>query len=306
MSQVIEETKAGLPTNEAIIDDLTKDLEQSLEGSGCAPEMANEDVPEIGSATTAVSGKEKESDAAFKSMVVNASEGEKDSNLDSSSDSDEPSRTEIEEVVIDEDYLKALEEKMTTEEKEENRKESQDLKSVGNKCFKEEKYKEAFDNYAHALQICPLSFFKDRSIMYSNRAATRLRLGQKEEAILDCSKAVELNPNYLKAVLRRAQTYELLEKLDEALEDYQKVVNLDPTNQEAREACLRLPHEIEERNEKLKTEMMGKLKDLGNMILRPFGFSTDNFNLEKDPNTGSYSVQFSQGAPPPNTPGNGK
>jgi len=38
----------------------------------------------------------------------------------------------------------------------------------------------------------------------------------------------------------------------------------------------------------------GKLKDLGNTVLGKFGLSLENFKAEKDPNTGSYSINFKQ------------
>ena len=69
---------------------------------------------------------------------------------------------------------------------------------------------------------------------------------------------------------------------------------MDPANVEAKTHISRLQPIIAERNEKMKEEMLGKLKDLGNMILKPFGLSTNNFQLQQDPNTGSYSVNFSQ------------
>lgn len=39
---------------------------------------------------------------------------------------------------------------------------------------------------------------------------------------------------------------------------------------------------------------VGKLKDLGNNILGRFGLSLDNFKAEKDPETGSYSINFNK------------
>ncbi|KOB68060.1 putative tetratricopeptide repeat domain 1 [Operophtera brumata] len=93
---------------------------------------------------------------------------------------------------------------------------------------------------------------------------------------------------------KRAQSYEASEKFDESLADYKKILELDPSHQEARKASLRLPPLIEAKNEKLKEEMLGKLKDLGNMILKPFGLSTNNFQMDQDPDTKGYKINFKQ------------
>uniref|UniRef100_A0A9L0TJN4 Tetratricopeptide repeat domain 1 n=1 Tax=Equus caballus TaxID=9796 RepID=A0A9L0TJN4_HORSE len=106
--------------------------------------------------------------------------------------------------------------------------------------------------------------------------------------------AIKLNPSYIRAILRRAELYEKTDKLDEALEDYKSILEKDPSVHQAREACMRLPKQIEERNERLKEEMLGKLKDLGNLVLRPFGLSTENFQIKQDSSTGSYSINFVQ------------
>lgn len=93
---------------------------------------------------------------------------------------------------------------------------------------------------------------------------------------------------------RRAKLYEQDDKLDEALADCKRVLDIDSGQREAREAQARLTPLINERNEKLKTEMLSSLKDLGNMILKPFGLSTSNFQMQQDPNSGSYSINFNQ------------
>ncbi|NXU85708.1 TTC1 protein, partial [Xiphorhynchus elegans] len=195
---------------------------------------------------------------------------------------------------LDEEYLLELEKDMPEEEKQRRRKESTMLKEKGNEQFKKGDYGEAEDSYTKALQICPACFQKDRAVLFSNRAAAKMKQDKTEAALSDCTKAVELDPHYIRALLRRAELYEKTEKLDEALEDYKAVLEKDPSVHQAREACMRLPRQIEERNEKLKKEMLGKLKDLGNLVLRPFGLSTENFQIKQDSSTGSYSINFVQ------------
>lgn len=195
---------------------------------------------------------------------------------------------------IDEIALKDLELNLSEEEKQERIKEADLLKVNGNEEFMKENYKESIIVYTTALKTCPFSFAKNRAILYSNRAAAKTKLGLKESAIEDCTNAIDLDDTYIKAFSRRALLYEETDKLDEALADYKKILELQPSNQTALDATMRLPQQINERNERLKAEMMGKLKDLGNMILRPFGLSTDNFQLNQDPSTGGYSIKFQQ------------
>ncbi|XP_034255584.1 tetratricopeptide repeat protein 1 [Thrips palmi] len=194
---------------------------------------------------------------------------------------------------IDEVALKDLELTLNDEDKERMKNEAEDVKEKGNQQFKLGEFRESAISYTLALRTCPLSYSNERSKLYSNRAASKMKLGLSKSAIEDCNQAVELNPTFMRALLRRAHLLETADKLDEALEDYKKILELDPGHTDANVAVRRLPDLINERNEKLKTEMMSKLKDLGNLFLRPFGLSTDNFQLQ-DSGSGGYSVQFKQ------------
>ncbi|XP_070773642.1 tetratricopeptide repeat protein 1 isoform X1 [Enoplosus armatus] len=209
-------------------------------------------------------------------------------------DSDSEMKENSQEVEFDTDYLREVEKELTEAEKESRRQQSLTLKEKGNSHFKAGEWLEAERSYKEALVLCPVCFSRERAVLFSNRAAARLHLDLKDQAISDCTRAIELNPDYVRALLRRAELYEQTEKLDEALEDYKKVLERDPNQTSARQACMRLPQQIQERNEKLKEEMMSKLKDLGNMVLRPFGLSTSNFQVNQDADTGSYSINFVQ------------
>jgi len=199
---------------------------------------------------------------------------------------------------VDEELLKTWEDAdhenvLSEPQLEQKRLEAAQYKLEGNSLYTDGKTLEACDKYTAGLRVCPLKFPQDRAVLYANRGQMKRVLGLNDHAIKNCSKAIELNPQYLKALLRRAEIYEETDKLDEALKDYQSVLELDPKNVAANKAVRDLPAKIEERNEKLKAEMFDNLKKLGNMCLKPFGLSTNNFKLEQNEN-GSYNIQFQQ------------
>ncbi|XP_063676156.1 tetratricopeptide repeat protein 1-like [Bolinopsis microptera] len=168
------------------------------------------------------------------------------------------------------------------------------LKTKGNEIYKCGDYNSAMQIYSKAIVLCRSQLNDLRSILHANRAACHVSESEYKIAEEDCSISIELNPQYLKAILRRAQVREKLEKLSPALEDYKRVIELDFRQGIAVEAAKRLPKEIEIQQEKMKEECMSKLKDLGNLVLKPFGLSTENFNMVQDPNSGGYNIQFSQ------------
>lgn len=105
-----------------------------------------------------------------------------------------------------------------------------------------------------------------------------------------------------KALLRRAKARHEVggwASLQGALEDYQALAKppnqLSSLDMKAVVAALRkLPDELETAKNAEMADMMGKLKQLGNGILKPFGLSTNNFEFNKDEKSGGYSMNFNQ------------
>ncbi|RWA04075.1 hypothetical protein EKO27_g11033 [Xylaria grammica] len=108
-----------------------------------------------------------------------------------------------------------------------------------------------------------------------------------------------------KALMRRARARSELggwSNLSGAEEDYKTLstmANLTSADEKIVRTQLRtLPPRVKAAQEKEMSEMWGKLKDLGNGILKPFGLSTDNFQMVKDEKTGGYSMNFNQNQKP--------
>lgn len=100
-------------------------------------------------------------------------------------------------------------------------------KESGNECFKNGRYDGAIELYDKAIEICPKTNNIDLSQFYQNRAAAYEQLKKWKNVSDDCTKALELNPKYVKALHRRARAYENLKQLELCLEDVTAVAILE-------------------------------------------------------------------------------
>ncbi|UJR27779.1 hypothetical protein I4U23_009051 [Adineta vaga] len=100
------------------------------------------------------------------------------------------------------------------------------LKNEGNEFVKQEKYKEALDAYNSAIQID-----SNNAIYYCNRAAAHNKLNNNDQALTDCFRSIEIDPNYSKAYGRLGVIYLSLDKVHEALDAYKKAQTLEPNNE---------------------------------------------------------------------------
>lgn len=93
------------------------------------------------------------------------------------------------------------------------------FKNDGNARFKSGKYNEAIEFYNKAIETCPKSNPMDLSTFYQNRAAAYEQLKKWKSVKEDCTKALDLNSRYIKALFRRAKASENTNDLIASLED---------------------------------------------------------------------------------------
>ncbi|CAH0059126.1 unnamed protein product [Clonostachys solani] len=115
--------------------------------------------------------------------------------------------TESELPEVDENSVLSL----TQEQREEY---AAKLKAAGNKAYGDKAYNKAIDLYTKAI-IC-----KPDPVFYSNRAACHSALSEWDKVIEDTTAAINMDPEYVKAINRRATAYEHQKKYSEALLDF--------------------------------------------------------------------------------------
>lgn len=96
---------------------------------------------------------------------------------------------------------------------------AQRFKNEGNAFFKKGKYDEAINMYNKAIETCPEDNKTDLATFYQNRAAAYEQLKKWSSVIVDCSRALNLNERYEKALYRRGKAYETIKDWELCLDD---------------------------------------------------------------------------------------
>lgn len=105
------------------------------------------------------------------------------------------------------------------------------IKMEGNDLFKQGEMEKAVAKYTEALKYCQgdddLSK-QTRADIYGNRAMCNQQRWNYSEVVEDCDKCLEISPRHVKALVRRAQAYEALEKYKKSLADFELATSLSP------------------------------------------------------------------------------
>ncbi|KAI9106712.1 hypothetical protein K1719_022240 [Acacia pycnantha] len=105
------------------------------------------------------------------------------------------------------------------------------LKSQGNKAMQSKKYPDAIDLYTCAIALC-----EENAVYYCNRAAAYTQIQKYTEAIQDCYKSIEIDPNYSKAYSRLGLAYYAHGNYRDAIDKgFRKALPLDPSNESIKE-----------------------------------------------------------------------
>jgi mitochondrial import receptor subunit TOM70 len=126
-----------------------------------------------------------------------------------------PSAAPHQPTVESSDDLPEINETTVQELSDQERKEyAVKLKEQGNKAYGAKDFDRAIDLYSKAI-LC-----KPDPVFYSNRAACYSALNKWDKVVEDTTAALNLDAEYVKALNRRANAYERLEKYSESLLDY--------------------------------------------------------------------------------------
>src|SRR5215469_11090549 len=107
----------------------------------------------------------------------------------------------------------------------------------------DQRYGDAINDYNEALKLTP----QEAPRIHEQRAAVEMKIQDYDKALADYSELIKLKPNEVRYLNYRAYIYELKNDLQNSLADDEKILQLDPNNQDAKARKQRLEQKIAER-----------------------------------------------------------
>src|SRR6266481_1029962 len=107
----------------------------------------------------------------------------------------------------------------------------------------DQRYGDAINDYNEALKLTP----QQAGRIHEVRAAVEMKIQDYDKALSDYSELIKEKPNEIKYLNYRAYIYELKNDLQNSLADNEKILKLDPNNQDAKARKQRLEQKIAER-----------------------------------------------------------
>lgn len=111
---------------------------------------------------------------------------------------------------------------------------AEDLKFKGNTCINAKDFAGAAKHYSEALALSPDG--PNSHVYLSNRAAAYCHMNRYQDAVDDCHSSIALSPDYVKAFSRLGLSLFFLERYEEAVEAYERAVELEPDNKASQDS----------------------------------------------------------------------
>ena len=107
----------------------------------------------------------------------------------------------------------------------------------------DQRYGDAINDYNEALKLTPQQATRIHEVL----AAVEMKIQDYDKALADYSELIKEKPNEIKYLNYRAYIYELKNDLQNSLAENEKILKLDPNNQDSKARKQRLEQKIAER-----------------------------------------------------------
>ncbi|KAK4360438.1 hypothetical protein RND71_019390 [Anisodus tanguticus] len=133
-------------------------------------------------------------------------------------------------------------------------KRAHELKEEGNKRFQAKDFIGALQHYENALKLTPKAH-PERAVFHSNRAACLMQMKpiDYDSVISECTMALQVQPRFIRALLRRARAFEAVGKYEMAMQDVQMLLDADGNHRDGLEIAGRLSMMLGPRQEDLQS-----------------------------------------------------